>query len=214
MKIFMTGVAGYIGGAVATRLLQEGHLVRGLVETQEQAERIQKMGLTAVIGTLEDATLLAHEVLQADTIINASSTDHRASVEIMLNALAGSGKAFIHTSGSNVISSNLFSNLKKDAKCTDVLALTSGSERASIEQMIRDAAYRDIRSVILCNTTVYCASPDKVQTSEAAAQSQKSAGNRYIGKGINIWSNFHIRDVVELYMIALRKAPAGSFYFI
>ena len=53
MKIFMTGVAGYIGGAVATRLLQEGHLVRGLVETQEQAERIQKMGLTAVIGTLE-----------------------------------------------------------------------------------------------------------------------------------------------------------------
>lgn len=210
MKVFMTGAAGYIGGSVASRLLHEGYVVRGLVETQEQAERIKKMGMVPIIGTLEDASLLEHEALQADTIINASSTDHRASVEIMLNALAGSGKAFIHTSGSNVISSNL----NKDATCPDVSGLTSGNERAAIEQLIRDAAYRDIRSVILCNTMVYCASPDKVQTSEAAAQAQKSAGNRYIGKGINIWSNVHIRDIVELYMLALRKAPAGSFYFI
>lgn len=214
MKVFMTGAAGYIGGAVATRLLREGYLVRGLVETQEQAGRIQEMGMVPVIGTLEDAALLAREVLQADTIINASSADHRASVEIMLNALAGSGKAFIHTSGSNVINSTLSCAAKTEGSCASVSALTSGSERASIEQLIRDAAHRDVRSVILCNTMVYCASPDKVQTSEAAAQSQKGAGNRYIGKGINIWSNVHIRDVVELYMMALRKAPAGSFYFI
>lgn len=30
----------------------------------------------------------------------------------------------------------------------------------------------------------------------------------------NVWSNVHITDVVELYLLALKNAPAGSFYFV
>jgi len=37
---------------------------------------------------------------------------------------------------------------------------------------------------------------------------------RVVGKGVNRWSNVHIEDVVELYLRALERAPAGSFYFV
>jgi nucleoside-diphosphate-sugar epimerase len=34
-----------------------------------------------------------------------------------------------------------------------------------------------------------------------------------VGKGLNAWSNVHIEDLVDLYLLALEKAPAGASYF-
>jgi nucleoside-diphosphate-sugar epimerase len=55
---------------------------------------------------------------------------------------------------------------------------------------------------------------DSVQIPPLVAQARRSGISRYIGKGLNIWSNVHIADVVELYLLALRDAAAGSFYFV
>ncbi|MNR83729.1 hypothetical protein D3C72_145140 [compost metagenome] len=221
MKIFITGAAGYIGGSVAARLLQEGYTVRGLVRTPEQAERVKQLGIEPVIGTLEDVAILAHEAQQADAVINAASSDHRASVEAMLDALAGSGKAFIHTSGSSVVGDDARGTWKSEqvyAEDTPVAVVPEKAARASLDQLIRDAAKRDVRSVILCNTMIYGtglgASPNSVQIPPLVAQAQKSGIARYVGQGVNVWSNVHIKDVIELYLLALKQAPAGSFYFV
>ncbi|WP_076591460.1 NAD-dependent epimerase/dehydratase family protein [Herminiimonas arsenitoxidans] len=221
MKIFVTGAAGYIGGSVAARLLKEGHTVRGLVRKQDQADRIKQLGIEPVIGTLEDAELLAREAKQADAVINAASSDHRASVEAMLDALAGSGKAFIHTSGSSVVGDDARGEWKSDkvyAEDTPVTVVPEKAARASLDKLIRDAAQRGVRSVILCNTMIYGtglgASANSVQIPPLVAQAQKSGIARYVGQGVNVWSNVHIKDVVELYLLALKNAPAGSFYFV
>ncbi|WP_175626797.1 MULTISPECIES: NAD-dependent epimerase/dehydratase family protein [Oxalobacteraceae] len=221
MKVFITGAAGYIGGSVAARLLQEGYAVRGLVRTAEQAEKVKQLGIEPVIGTLDDAAILAREAQQADAVINAASSDHRPSVEAMLDALAGSGKAFIHTSGSSVVGDDARGVWKSDkvyAEDTPVAVVPEKAARASLDQLIRDAAKRDVRSVILCNTMIYGtglgASPDSVQIPPLVAQAKKSGIARYVGNGVNVWSNVHIKDVVELYLLALKKAPAGSFYFV
>ncbi|GGI52909.1 NAD-dependent epimerase/dehydratase family protein [Oxalicibacterium solurbis] len=221
MNVFITGAAGYIGGSVATRLLQEGWKVRGLVRTQEQAERVRKLGIDPVIGTLEDTDLLAHEAKQADAVVNAASSDNRPPVEAMLDALAGSGKPFIHTSGSSVVGDDARGEWKSDkvfAEDTPVDVVPEKAARASLDKLILDAAQRGVRSVILCNTMIYGtglgASPDSVQIPPLVAQAQKSGIARYVGQGVNVWSNVHIADVVELYLLALKKAPAGSFYFV
>lgn len=221
MKVFITGAAGYIGGSVAARLLQEGYAVRGLVRTAEQAEKVKQLGIEPVIGTLDDAAILAREAQQADAVINAASSDHRPSVEALLDALAGSGKAFIHTSGSSVVGDDARGVWKSDkvyAEDTPVAVVPEKAARASLDQLIRDAAKRDVRSVILCNTMIYGtglgASPDSVQIPPLVAQAKKSGIARYVGNGVNVWSNVHIKDVVELYLLALKKAPAGSFYFV
>lgn len=221
MNVFITGAAGYIGGSVAARLLQEGYQVRGLVRTQEQAERVRKLGIEPVVGTLEDLDLLAREARQADAVVNAASSDNRPPVEAMLDALAGSGKPFIHTSGSSVVGDDARGEWKSDkvyAEDTPVDVVPEKAARASLDKLILDAAQRNVRSVILCNTMIYGtglgASPDSVQIPPLVAQAQKSGVARYVGKGVNVWSNVHIADVVELYLLALKKAPAGSFYFV
>ncbi len=35
----------------------------------------------------------------------------------------------------------------------------------------------------------------------------------YIGKGLNRWSNVHIEDLVQLYALALEKAPTASYFY-
>lgn len=221
MNIFITGAAGYIGGSVAVRLLQAGHQVRGLVRTAEQAERVRAIGIEPVIGTLDDGAILADEAKRADAVINAASSDHRPAVEALLDALEGSNKPFIHTSGSSVVGDDArgeWKSVKVYDEETPVDVVPEKVARASLDQLIRDAAKRGVRSVILCNTMIYGTglgvSLDSVQIPPLVKQAQKSGIARFVGSGLNVWSNVHVSDVANLYLLALEKAPAGSFYFV
>lgn len=114
MKIFITGAAGYIGGSVAARFIEEGYQVRGLVRTAEQAERVRALGIVPVIGTLEDSDIMVREANAADAVVNAASSDHRPAVEALLEGLRGSNKPFIHTSGSSVVGDDARGEWKSD----------------------------------------------------------------------------------------------------
>ena len=71
-----------------------------------------------------------------------------------------------------------------------------------------------IRSVVLCNTMIYGnalgASAQSVQIPALVRQAKASGVARYIGRGLNRWSNVHIADVAALYTLAIAKAPAGK----
>ena len=60
-------------------------------------------GVRPVIGNLSDAALLAQEARAADAVINAADADDPHAVETLVAALAGTGKALIHTSGSSIV---------------------------------------------------------------------------------------------------------------
>ena len=43
----------------------------------------------------------------------------------------------------------------------------------------------------------------------------KSSGvPRHIGAGANVWSHVHIEDCADAFLLALERAPAGSFFYI
>ena len=221
MKVFITGAGGYIGGSVARRMVEEGYQVRGLVRSEAQAEKLKGLGIEPVLGTLSDAALLTREARQADAVVNAASSDNLEAVTTLLDALAGSGKAFIHTSGSSVIGDDARGDSASEkvfAEDTPVTIVPEKAARAALDKLILDAAKRGVRSVILCNTMIYGnglgISLDSVQIPLLVKQARESGIPRYVGKGLNIWSNVHIEDVVELYLLALKKAPAGSFYYV
>jgi nucleoside-diphosphate-sugar epimerase len=56
--------------------------------------------------------------------------------------------------------------------------------------------------------------PHSAQIPLLLAQARQSGIARHVGHGLNIWSNVHIEDVSELYLLALTHAPAGSFYYV
>jgi nucleoside-diphosphate-sugar epimerase len=52
-----------------------------------------------------------------------------------------------------------------------------------------------------------------VDLSSIGAQQTSGLGLITNGKGLNRYSNVHIDDLVDLYMLAIEKTPAASFFF-
>jgi uncharacterized protein YbjT (DUF2867 family) len=103
MRVFVTGANGFIGGAVASALIADGHEVRGLVRDKVKADTVAAEGIEPVVGSLDDAAFLHAEAQAADAVVNAASSDHRGAVEALIAGLAGSGKPFLHSSGSSIV---------------------------------------------------------------------------------------------------------------
>ncbi|MBH3442548.1 NAD-dependent epimerase/dehydratase family protein [Pseudomonas moraviensis] len=220
MKVFVTGAAGFIGGSIATGLVQAGHNVTGLVRSAEQADELKALGMNAVIGTLDDSQLLAQQARAADAVINAASSDHRGAVEALLDALRGSNKVFLHTSGSSIVGDASGGKSSDDIYYEDNLPepTVDKADRVAIDNLVLAAAQDGVNSAVICNTLIYGHSlgvnRDSVQLPRLLKQARKSGVVRHVGTGQNIWSNVHIEDVVALYQLALTKNVPGTFYFV
>jgi nucleoside-diphosphate-sugar epimerase len=219
MKVFVTGAAGFIGGSIAAGLVRAGHEVIGLVRKPEQLEEVKKIGVTGVLGTLNDRDLLIAQAQAADAVINAASSDNRVAVEAFIDALAGSGKVFLHTSGSSIVGDASGGEGTDKIYYEDNLPEPTPDKaaRVGIDNLVLDAANKGVRSAVLCNTLIYghgALPRDSVQLPRLLKQARKSGIVRHVGPGRNIWSNVHIDDVVDLYLLALDKTAAGAFYFV
>ena len=196
MKLFITGASGFIGGAVAASMARAGHQVRGLIRNPDRADELRRFGIEPVLGTLDDAALLKAEAQAADAVINAASSDHRGAVEALLDGLAGSGKAFIHTSGSSLVSDDALGE-PGDAvfdETTPVEPVPGKVARIAINDLILGAA-PGVRSVVLCHSLIYGSTDapraQSVQIPPLVAQARESGIARHVGRGLNL-SLIHI----------------------
>jgi nucleoside-diphosphate-sugar epimerase len=218
MRIFLTGANGFIGGAVASALIANGHRVRGLVRDKAKADAVMAYGIDAVIGSLDDAALLQAEARASDGVVNAANSGHRGAADALIAGLAYSGKPFIHTSGSSIVADKAMGEPSDRIfhEDTPIEPEPERVARVAIDRLVLDAP--GIRSVVLCNTMIYGnamgAPAQSVQIPVLAQQARESGVARYIGRGLNRWSNVHIADVAALYALAIAKAPAGSFMYV
>lgn len=220
MNVFLTGATGYIGGSVAVRLKDARHSVRGLVRTPEKAELLAKSGIEPVVGSLEDVELLAREARKADGVVNTANADHLPSVSALITALSGTGKPLVHTSGSSVIGDDARGNRVAEAifdEDTPFVVPPAKQHRHDIDLMVLRAAGSGVRSAVICPSKIYGtgrgANPHSVQIPFLADNARRLGFVQVIGQGVNRWSNVHIDDLADLYLLVLAKAPAGAFYF-
>jgi nucleoside-diphosphate-sugar epimerase len=218
MRIFITGANGFIGGAVASRLIAGGHSVRGLVRDQAKAGAVAARGIDPVIGSLDDAALLGAEARASEGVVNAANSAHRGAVEALIAGLAGSGKPLVHSSGSSIVADRAMGEPSPRIfhEDTPLQPEPERIERVAIDRLVREAP--GIRGVVLCNTMIYGNAlgvpAQSVQIPALAQQARASGVARYIGRGLNRWSNVHIADVADLYALAIAAAPAGSFIYV
>ena len=88
----------------------------------------------------------------------------------------------------------------------------------AIDRLVRKSGIElGIRAVVICPTLVFGQGhglhKGSVQIPRLVEQSRKRGVGVHIGQGVNIWSNVFIDDVVDLFVLALEKAPTGSFFF-
>lgn len=219
MKIFITGATGFIGGSVAEALVAKGHEVSGLVRSEEKAKYLETRNIKPVLGDLSDKEVLAKAAENADVIINAADSDHRAAVENILEAIKGTGKTFIQTSGSSVVSDASGGEASEEIhdEETPFEPLPEKKKRVVIDSFVCDAAKDNVRSIIICPTMIYGRgggyNPHSIQVPFLVNQAKKDGAAKYIGTGANRWSNVHIEDLVDLYLLAIEKASGGDFFF-
>lgn len=220
MKIFLTGATGYIGGSVGARLVAAGHAVTGLVRSEEGARQLQARGMKTVLGTLDDAEVIAQAAREAEAVVDTAEANHPGVVDVIAAAVRGSGKAFIHTSGSGIVATDARGELV-DAVYDEYSAFTPAFprmvQRAAIDQVVFDCARDGVRSVVIRPTMIYGGGrgvrTESAQIPALIDNAKKAGIGLHIGRGENRWANVHIDDVVDLYLLALEKAPAGALYY-
>jgi nucleoside-diphosphate-sugar epimerase len=221
MKVFVTGVTGYIGGSIAERLISLGHQVSGLVRSEGKIPLLRERGIEPVHGTLDDAEILTQAATAADAVIHAASADHPASVVTLVSALERSGKALICTTGSGIAADSAAGEYAGSTVYTEDTYLEPvplRRPRVAMNRFVREAAIdKGVRAIVICPSMIYGTGrglqKDSDQLPKLMAVSKQVGAGVYFGKGLNRYSNVHIDDLVDLYMLALEKAPGGSFFF-
>src|SRR5438552_4448583 len=116
MRVFVTGATGFIGSAVVRELIGAGHTVIGLTRSDNGAAALKEAGAEVHRGALDDLDSLHSGAAASGGVIHAAfknvgpetdfaaacQTDLRA-IETLGEALAGSDRPFVSTSGTGLL---------------------------------------------------------------------------------------------------------------
>jgi nucleoside-diphosphate-sugar epimerase len=212
MRVFIPGASGYIGSAVADRLLAAGHEVTGLARTDSSAARLTAAGVRPVRGDFADPSSLSAPARAADAVINLATTYDAAvdppAIDALLDALAGSGKPFIYTGGNWLYGDTGGKVLDESSPPRPLPHITW---RPGVEQRVLGAASRGVRGIVICPTMVYGRAGGVLADLTRSAREEGAA--RFVGTGENRWPLVHVDDLADLYLLALERAPAGTLLF-
>jgi nucleoside-diphosphate-sugar epimerase len=209
MRVFLTGATGYIGSAVAERLRAAGHQLSALARSDAAAARLSAAGIEPIRGDFGDSKSVAAGARGADGVISLATTYDPAvdgpAIDAILEALAGSNKPFIYTSG-------IWSHGDTGGKVVDESSRPNPAAlvawRQGVEDRVLGAARQKIRTVVIRPAIVYGRGGGIPAGFVESARKEGAA--QFVGTGENRWPFVHVDDLADLYLLALENAPPGT----
>jgi nucleoside-diphosphate-sugar epimerase len=215
MRIFVTGATGFIGTSVVQELINAGHSVIGLARSDAGAASLRGLGANVKVhrGDVEDLESLRSGAAASEGVIHTAfvhdfsrfkevcEIDRRA-IEVLGDALAGSDRHLIVTSGTAVAHTPGRLSTEEDAPNSPVPRVASEEAAAAV-------AAKGMRVVVVRLPQVHDPVKQGLITQLVALARAKGV-SAYVGDGLNRWPAAHRLDVARLYRLAMEKSAENG----
>lgn len=225
MRYSLTGATGFVGGALARRLREEGHDVRALIRDPRSASRLAALGIELVPGDLDDAVALDSLCTDTDGLFHVAgwyrlgqrdaSLGERVNVDGTRNVLQAARRCntprIVYTStlavNSDTHGTVVDEKYRFDGRHLSAYDLT----KARAHAIAQDAA-RDGTDIVIAQPGLVYGPGDTSQFGVFIAEILR--GRRPLvprGGGV-CWG--YIDDIVDGHVRALRRGVPGQSYML
>jgi len=208
MRVFVTGATGFIGSAVVSDLIANGHQVLGLTRSEQGAAALAATGAEPVHGSLEDIDSLRRAASAAEGVIHTAFihdfSKFEENCEIDRRAIEALGEALAGSNHPLIVSSGLPVPTEDDVPPPGPLPRVS-------EQTALAMVERGVRAMVMRLPQVHDRDKQGL-VSYLIALAREKGISAYVGAGLNRWPAVHRLDVPPLYRLALEKGSAGARY--
>jgi nucleoside-diphosphate-sugar epimerase len=212
MNVALTGATGFIGSHVLAELVEHGHELTALVRDQPQADVVERRGATPAVVDIYDRPAVVSLLRDADGVIHTASPGDATSadldsamVDAALEALAGSGKPYVHISGAWIYGSN--TSIDEESPMT-APAMVSWKE--PIDRRVLAAT--DVRGVVIVSSVAYGDGAGGIPGLLLGSPRDDAGNLIMLGTGDQHWSTVHVADLADLFRRVLADESARGYY--
>jgi nucleoside-diphosphate-sugar epimerase len=214
MRVTLTGATGFVGSHILTELLEHGHEVTALVRDHDQADSVAARGATPIVVDLYDRPAAVGLLRGADGAIHTASPGDETSANLdsavadaAIEALAGTGKPYLHISGLWIYGDNTSISEESPANPPPLVAW-----KEPIERRVLDA--KQMRGVVIVSSVAYGDGGGGIPGLLLASPRDADGNLIMLGTGQQHWSTVHVADLANFFRRVLEDDSARGRYVI